>query len=1059
MKNMKKKSNIIAGSVLLLALMTGCGSGNGNGNHTQNSTPPQGPINYQNIEAKFKNNNSNKFNNQTSLLSSSSPGGACGGVMSNSAAGVNIAAGFFNLIPDAGPVLGAIIGSGGQIINGFGAAAGSSCIASEFANVQYQLFTQQQEINNIQTNLSLDYNVIWSAVNKLAQNQQSSDYTNFSNDITYITGNDGIFMKANNAAGFYDINEQRQTTMTMQQLLGSSGNLSVLSSYLNGLTGNNALTIENITGTGLSPSTCDVEIGNLNNSICYKNVTQKTDTDLMNLLTATFTTLQSNLVESLNSNQNPMPLLDDYNNTIMVYYQQSLSAIQEAYHLAYLANYLNYYQAESQAESIYQGKSTIVSMPDIFGVPGTYYGGPGYYAGTPAQSFAESASTNTAYYNTAQLNLTLFAAAMVNQLYSNVMGYIVTDTPVGLQTYPNNQIIPYVNESGNIMAESSVEFYESSPISMTINYTKLIGASLSPESSTASKVLATALSQAKVITQNQALVASLSALGGNSPTGTSPNIFFYQYNGINNVASCIGALESYNLQNGSNGSLAAAINNASCPSLLLDTNNNPVNQSVFESTTIQPYSVNSNGLPELSGYVTNNVNSQACSPIAVGNIPAYNLYWYTPSSSYQSLGVPGTKYLMCGNWNVNASNLYNPGLNGGQVLSSTWIYATMLWSTTDANNSTVINFPQQMTTNVMTIDSNAVWSQSLTGYQSLNPSTNEASLGNVGQSFPAILSGWVNKYWPSYNSNFYQGTYHVAAVQTTLPDGFIAPYGVTINNWEGMYLTYSGPAINNGGITFGLSYNPNVLKSGVTINGKPLYESSDTNTAVLPWNSGNTAQLTLDQLGQLNYWIPVTSSSINSNISTIVVNGNRLVTVGGVQVDNTSNNNGGNVSVCVVNPTTSNPSIYTNITDTSLNNNSPHRMTAIVGYFDSCLAGMGSVLNTGASLWAIGKSTIVSPNGQYKLIMQTDGNLVMYKNNGTPIWSSGTMGSGTDNQLIMQSAGNLVMYSNGTAVWATPASTIGSGSNNYLSVQDDGNLVIYSGPNNTNPVWSSGSAQ
>ena len=50
------------------------------------------------------------------------------------------------------------------------------------------------------------------------------------------------------------------------------------------------------------------------------------------------------------------------------------------------------------------------------------------------------------------------------------------------------------------------------------------------------------------------------------------------------------------------------------------------------------------------------------------------------------------------------------------------------------------------------------------------------------------------------------------------------------------------------------------------------------------------------------------------------------------------------------------------------------------------------------------------------LVMQGDGNLVMYTPSYVPVWNSGTNGySGA--RLIVQTDGNLVIYSGSTAVW------------------------------------------
>lgn len=89
-----------------------------------------------------------------------------------------------------------------------------------------------------------------------------------------------------------------------------------------------------------------------------------------------------------------------------------------------------------------------------------------------------------------------------------------------------------------------------------------------------------------------------------------------------------------------------------------------------------------------------------------------------------------------------------------------------------------------------------------------------------------------------------------------------------------------------------------------------------------------------------------------------------------------------------------------------------------------------------------------SVDGRFKLIYQTDGNLVLYKGT-TPLWNSQTFGHSTG-KTIQQSDGNLVVYDAGNIpVWASNT----SGKNGaFLVVQSDGNLVIYY---NYLPVWAS----
>jgi hypothetical protein len=90
-----------------------------------------------------------------------------------------------------------------------------------------------------------------------------------------------------------------------------------------------------------------------------------------------------------------------------------------------------------------------------------------------------------------------------------------------------------------------------------------------------------------------------------------------------------------------------------------------------------------------------------------------------------------------------------------------------------------------------------------------------------------------------------------------------------------------------------------------------------------------------------------------------------------------------------------------------------------------------------------------SSDGRFILVMQGDGNLVIYYYN-VALWSSVTAGNSSINRAIMQTDGNFVLYdTNNVAHW----STITAGySGSYIVMQDDGNLVIYQ---NGVPRWSS----
>jgi hypothetical protein len=83
--------------------------------------------------------------------------------------------------------------------------------------------------------------------------------------------------------------------------------------------------------------------------------------------------------------------------------------------------------------------------------------------------------------------------------------------------------------------------------------------------------------------------------------------------------------------------------------------------------------------------------------------------------------------------------------------------------------------------------------------------------------------------------------------------------------------------------------------------------------------------------------------------------------------------------------------------------------------------------------------SVPSANGSHQLVMQTDGNLVVYSSDGRALWTSGTAGRGA--AFVAGADGNLaVVNRTGRPVWT---SATGGKHAGRLLVQNDGNVVLY----------------
>eukprot|EP00039_Didymoeca_costata_P010098 m.134964 g.134964 ORF g.134964 m.134964 type:complete len:427 (+) comp14707_c0_seq5:2878-4158(+) len=132
--------------------------------------------------------------------------------------------------------------------------------------------------------------------------------------------------------------------------------------------------------------------------------------------------------------------------------------------------------------------------------------------------------------------------------------------------------------------------------------------------------------------------------------------------------------------------------------------------------------------------------------------------------------------------------------------------------------------------------------------------------------------------------------------------------------------------------------------------------------------------------------------------------------------------------------------------------------TAHIGFVHSTSLGLVSIsdtdtLNKGQTINAPGQ--LVAGNGQVRLQIQGDGNLVIVQNTSQILWASNTSGCQPDGQchLVLRDDGDVAYYgcpTCGKVLWETK--TAGSSGNKFV-MQSDCNLVLYDSSNKV--LWAS----
>jgi hypothetical protein len=874
-------------SLLLAVVLSACSSGTKTAsNSATTSNPPQGPNSYPAIQALFNPTPTSNIIQSSAHRLQSSTTGNCGVTDGEAAAGLATATGFISFIPIAGPALGAISGGVSSVLALEGANAGNACIQAELNLIIQQLAVQEAQIQNITNALNLSNNTFYMDNYLNALSNETTDQYLFQQSVSYFTGisNNGVSTNAIGLMGnvMYDIQFWNSST--------SSGASTAIYMSESNLAAYMAANPAWLTNTYLPAVTKDGNQQDYQNNLVslsgaitsdtcsqpYQCVTQAISTTSSQLLM--YQQLYNLLVSQIQTQNynNYVSLYDQYNDTLMQAYQQSVFAIQQAYYLEYLNNQVNYNNAMA-----YVNSTSILNQSLSYGnVPATIF-----YVDNASTLKGESVGAIQQQYVNAQEQLTLLFAAYINQAFQNTLEYIVTDKVMGAQTYPSGSTTFIVN--GQSVTDNNPP-----------NYAALLSSGKTDNGSTVQTPMSFLL--ANLNAESPGIQGYTSALGA-SLQKLSSTTMIYQYYGLNDIRTWAQSVSTYNATNTESSAELLSIiasNYESAPQLFINGSNSFVqfNQAVvpgylatstgypnglnYQTTnqSLMPYYVAPNSYPQVSGSLANNINLSACNPSAVGAIPGYNLYWYIPNGADGtfSLGTQGVPYLMCGNWQTNFYQSDVSGSINNNMVSYTGSNSSFGYLA--AHMLVFANLAGNAWTKIL-FTNNPSGSRPITFMYAYDP--NNFGVGYYDGSTLVPGTSYNNNFWAGGFGNANEKNDYVsvtAGVQTTFPDGFIASFGINPVQNSNDYDTN----------TIGISYNPNL--DIVQINGESI------NSEYSRWNSPGNSD------GMPYNWAPafllVTLTSINpsgnnSYVSGLLLNGN-LLFVNGAPPENGATFNGYN---------------------------------------------------------------------------------------------------------------------------------------------------------------------
>lgn len=717
------KKNLLL-SLLLGTICIGCSSGSSDANQND-SKPPLGPISYGYVNAIFADPHASKTTQKQLNASAFS----CQNPLQIANWGLSFVKLFTSLIP--GPVgtgINAGLGFASNTLSIAGTLEGNSCQSAQLNVINQELQQQQQEINQIESNLDLFEN------NFYVQNVVTQSEITTTNQYLYkqnflsLAGNtnsgiDGSFQRFMIDSTLWNQYAQSQPSITAESIVANSTAMSQLNDFIaSNTTFSNLVT--NLSGSQYNQNTCSIN--------CYNTVSQYNSSSLILVYQSLYQELLSEVNAAINNHANAIPLFDQYNQSISSIYLQSLYALQEAFFMEQLINQLNVLSQNS------------TQLGSLGNVPGTYFSYNNYSTG-------ESQGYYVQQYNNAQNQLALIYSARANQLYINTLSYIVSDQPKG------NQQLPPLNLNYTYNGTQYTE-------DLTSVYNNISKSVMTP--------------MQIFFSNNNTLNSSI-----------EKTAFAYQYSGLTNIQACEAALNAYNLAESGQGVLSQGLNSSNCPAIFASSPESAYNQAIYNGNSFQPYFAIPSESPILSGMIQNAMAIPQINNLAVANSTAAcenntNLYWYIPNGAVASYAEIGTPYLACNLWQSKTDLIITSNFAPNWTMDIQSANAGTKSSRLNWGYNNLVIFPYNITP--VSADSWTYFTVPDTyqqggytlmnmGGSAYNVTSNQLAVGNMPSNY-------------TLGSPY---SVHQMAFQVTAADGFVSSFVLQFFNhsgWEGNYI-------------------------------------------------------------------------------------------------------------------------------------------------------------------------------------------------------------------------------------------------------------------------------